>query len=332
VTRCCAMLLAAFLVCADPTASAQQSAPGPECGRATTPADRAACADPGLAVANTSMSFAFQGLKAQLPADQQAALLQDQQAWTEARAASCGDNAGAALVRCLLAETQARERMLAGGGRNRDRNAPRLQPVFFREVRKDRYDIDVAYPEIPHARSPGETAFNKTAHDAILGDVGLMSQYRNAEGAGLSAHVVFYDVHYLGPRLATIVFWLVSRSRAWAHPFTARETLVFDLALGRPLHPDDVIEAPAQAVAPIAALCKRRLEKDAAEQSWRLLPNANPATAVANFQNWAPGPFALDILFDAGIVAADTAGTHECRLDYPLLALNIKLKAPLPPR
>jgi uncharacterized protein YecT (DUF1311 family) len=326
------MLAAGFLLILGPAAAAQQSLAGLECGRPATPVERAICADPGLAMAHAAMTFALQGLKAELPAEQQSALLQDQQAWILAREASCGDAAGAALVRCLSAETRARERMLSGGGRNRARNAPRLQPAFFHEVRKDRYDIEVGYPQIPHPRGNGETVFDKTAHDAILGDAGLMNQYRNAEGAGPAAHVVFYDVHYLGPRLATIVFWLVSRSRAWAHPFTARETLVFDLMLGRPLRPDDVLEAPAQAVGPIASLCKRRLEKDAAEQGWKLLPNADPAVAVANFQNWAPGPFALDILFDAGIIAPEAAGPHECRLDYPLLALNIKLKTPLPPR
>lgn len=305
-----------------------------ECGRGRSAADAAICANPELAAADAATAFAATALQRELPADRRAALEIDQQAWERARAASCGDTAGSGLVRCLLAETEARRRMLAGGGRNRDRGAPRVDPVFVHEARPGRYEIEIAYPQIVGDAAPAaRAAFNQAAHDLILGDAGLMNQFRSADPAtgGATGNTVFYDIHYLGPRLATIVFWLVSATGRGQHPFTARETLVFDLGRAKALGPEDVVAAPGQAVGPMSALCAKDLEAQAREQGWRPSAVGGIAAVIANFRNWAPGPFALDILFDAGSVAAVSAGPHACRLDYGALRPLLKRPGPLPP-
>jgi len=143
---------------------------------------------------------------------------------------------------------------------------------------------------------------------------------------------VTYDLAYLGPRLATVVFRHISTGGGLPHPFTARQTLVFDFSLGRPLRPEDILFDPARSVGPIAGLCKERLERAAKQQGWALQPKADVAQVINNFQSWAPGPFALEILFDAGTVAPEAAGAHECRMDYAALLRWLMPGGPVPPK
>jgi uncharacterized protein YecT (DUF1311 family) len=313
------------------SAHAQQAGAGEGCARARSAGERAICDMPAVAAADAAMRFAERGLTQELPVADRSALLLERQAWLRARTGSCGAEAGGALMRCLIAETEARTRMLEGGGQNRDPRAPQLRPAFFHEAKPGRYDIDIAYPQIVVAKGAAEAAFNKAAHDLILGDAGLMGEFRGAGSAASTGNSVFYDVPYLGTRLVTVVFWLVSGSGRWEHPFIARESLAFDLQLGRPLVPDDVLNAPPEAARAIAVLCRTRLEAAARAEGWRLSPTADPTVVVANFRNWAPGPLALDILFDPGTVAPEAAGLHACRIDYAALLPFLKLKGPLPP-
>jgi uncharacterized protein YecT (DUF1311 family) len=324
----CASLLLAGLLGGSP-ARAQQGALSAECGLPQDAIDRTICGTPALAMSDAAMAFAERELERELPTERRAALRLDQQTWVRARAGSCGDIAGEAQIGCLSAETEARRRMLTGGGVNRDRGTPSLVPAFFREAKSGRYEIDVAYPQILAPATPAQRAFNQAAHDVVLGDAALMSEFRSVPLAGGgeagTSNSAFYDIHYLGPHLATVVFWLLSGNRRMQHPFTARETLNFDFALGRQLRPDDLLIAPAKAALTIADLCRRRLSEEAQREGWKL--RADPAATIVNFRNWALGPFAIDILFDPGTIAGEAAGLHTCRLDYAELFSLLKRRA-----
>jgi uncharacterized protein YecT (DUF1311 family) len=324
----------ALFVLLSAASSAQQPRAAPQCAGAGTAIEKAICSVPRLASAEVGMNFAFRVLQRELPAGQQAALMADQQIWARAREVDCADKAAQLLAGCVFDETEARRRLLSGKGRNADPNAPRLQATFFHEVRKGEYEIAVAYPQIPNPHIAADAIFNKIAHDLVLDDEGLMREYRSSEGSGgtTALHSVSYDIAYLSPGMATIIFRHVSLGRQLPHPFAARQTLVFDFALGRPLTPEDVLFSPAQAIGPIAGLCKERLEKQAAREGWQLQPRTDLAQIVNNFQAWAPGPFALDILFDPDVVASHAAGAHECRLDYLALLKWLKPHGPLPPQ
>jgi hypothetical protein len=164
----------------------------------------------------------------------------------------------------------------------------------------------------------------------------MMTEFRTLGASrgeeGPRTNLVFYDIHYLGPRIATVIFWVISGDRRWDHPFTTRETLLFDLRLGRPLRPDDVLTAPNQAVAAIGRLCKWQLAVDAQEQGWTLAAVSDPAAVVGDFHSWAPGGFALDILFDPGWIAPVSDGMHACRIGYAELRTAVDLKSTFPPR
>lgn len=320
-----ASLLAGAMIAAPAVAWAAS-----ECQGISAPVEREICGEPRLASAEAAMQVAYSLLRVQMPAARQAALRLDQEVWLRGREASCGDKAAASLVHCLLDETQARRHMLAGEGRNGAAAGPMLEPAFFREVGKGGHEIEIAYPQLRDAGAPA-AAFNRAARDAVLGDSKLMAQFRRA-AAGPSLASVSYDVIYLDARLATVVFWIVSTTPGWVHPFIARESLAFDLSLGRPLSPGDLILTPDRAVGAIASMCRDLLEDEARQDGWGLAPRADPLPIVDDFRNWAPGALALDVLFDPGSLAAYAAGPRTCRLDYASIAQWLKRDGPLPPK
>jgi len=300
------------------------SAPAALAQQAATPAAKGEGAD-------VAMTFAYRMLDRQLNGAQKAALEANQRVWQRERDAGCGDRAAKVRSDCLIDETEARRRMLNGEGRNGASSGPRLQPTFFHEAKAGQYEIAVAYPQIAAEHNLADATFDKIAHDLVLGDEGLMREYRGGQ-RGPATHLVTYDIAFLGPKLATIIFRHISTGGGLPHPFTARQTLVFDFSLGRPLRPEDVLFEPAKAVGPIAGMCKERLEKAAAREGWALPAKADLAQVINNFQAWAPGPFALEILFDAGTVAPEPTGAHECRIDYAALLRWLTPSGPLPPK
>ena len=309
----------ALCLCLVPSASAQQNG----------------TAGPKLAATDNAMNFAYRLLDRRLKGAQQAALEANQRIWARERDGGCRGLSANARTECLLDETEARRRMLDGEGRNGPSDGPKLQPTFFHEAKSGLYEIAVAYPQIAPESDVAEATFNKIAHDLVLSDEGLMREYRGGAGAAgkvTATHLVTYDLAYRGSRLVTVVFRHISTGGGLARPFTARQTLVFDFSLGRPLRPEDVLFQPARAVAPITALCKERFEKQAAREGWALQPKADFGQVINNFQAWAPGPFALEILFDTGTVAPASVGAHECRMDYAALLRWLIPNGPIPPK
>lgn len=278
-----------------------------------------------------AMLLSYRLLDRRLSAAQKSALEANQRIWQHERDAGCDGRSAAVRAQCLIDENEARGRLLEGEGRNGKSIGPRLQPTFFHEAKPGQYEIAVAYPQIASEHNLAEAAFDKIAHDLVLGDEALMHEYRRDDGKAVT-HLVSYDIAYLGPRLVTIVFRHISTSGGLPHAFTARQTLVFDFSLARPLRLEDVLFEPARAVGPIAGLCKERLEKAAAREGWSLQSKVDFPSVINNFQAWAPGPFALEILFEAGTVAPETAGAHECRIDYVALLRWLSPGGPPPPK
>src|SRR5690242_16997680 len=119
--------VAVLLLLAYGTAAAQ---PVPDCGQAKTATDKAICGNAELAAADKVMAESYAGLRAKLSPEQQKALLADQRRWITRRTAGCGDKSDDAFAQCLLAETEARRRLLAGENPNGARDAPRIVPIL----------------------------------------------------------------------------------------------------------------------------------------------------------------------------------------------------------
>jgi uncharacterized protein len=297
--------IAALLLLA--TAAAAQSIP--ECRQAKTEAEKAICGNADLAAADKRMAGAYAAFRAELPPDQQKALLADQRRWITRRQAACGDKSDDALVQCLLAG-------------------------LFHEARKGRYEISIEYPRVLTPRGPAATAFERAAHAIAFGK-DAVAEYRAMEPPHATGAENFYDVDYavsyLDARLASLVF-TISTFTGGAHPNMARVALVFDLMEGRPLRLADLLADPKPAVAEIAAQCKTQLAAEGAKDGWELFDNADVAAVVGEIDNWSVAKDGIEILFDPYAVAAYVAGPHECRLPYADLKSWLKPGGLLPPQ
>ena len=322
--------IAALLLLA--TGSAAQ--PAMDCRQAKTEAEKAICGNSDLAAADKRMADAYTAFRAELPPDQQKALLADQRRWITRRAAACGEKSDDALVQCLLAETDARRRLLAGEGPNGALGAPRIVAGLFHEARKGRYEISIEYPKVLTPHGPAATAFERAAHAIAFGK-DAVAEYRAMEPPHAAGAENFYDVDYtvsyLDSRLAALVF-TISTFTGGAHPNMARVALVFDLTAGRPLRLTDFLADPKPAVVEIAAQCKAQFAAEGAKAGWELFDNADVAAVVGEIDNWSVIKDGVEILFDPYVVAAYVAGPHECRLSYADLKPWLKPGGLLPPR
>src|SRR5262249_7371081 len=292
------------------------------------------CGNAELAAADKAMAVAYTAFRAELPPEQQKALLADQRRWITRRTAACGDRTGEAFAQCLLAETEARRRFFAGEGPNGAQDAPRIVPALFHEARKGRYEISIESPQMLMPRGLAATAFERAARAIAFGK-DAVKQYRELErpiAKGVENYYeATYQVTYADPKLVSLVF-IFDTFTGGAHPNHARIVLLFDLAAGHALKLTDVLTEPKEAGAEISERCEAQLEKQATKEGWELFDNADVAAVVGDATNWAADKNGIDILFDPYSVAAYVVGMRECRLTYADLMQWLKPGGPLPPR
>jgi uncharacterized protein YecT (DUF1311 family) len=328
----CGLLGLAF---AGLTAGVAAAQPAPDCSRANTVAEKAICADPDLAAADAAMAQAYASMREVLPPDQQPALVADQRQWVGLRDDICGVVEGREHNRCLRSVTDKRRRLLAGEGPEGAADAPRLLPAFFRDARKGRYEISVAYPRLGGNVAPAvAAAFDQAVRDIVL-RAKVVAEYRGLppprNPTSLNSYNVTYDITYIDPRLASVTF-AISTYSGGAHPNSEHTNLVFDLVAGRRFSLADIVAVPPQAIEVISTMCRNQLAEKAAKGRWELLSDADFPAVVGEIGNWAPDNDGVSILFNPYSVAAYVVGLQDCRLSYAELAPLLKPGGPLPPR
>jgi uncharacterized protein YecT (DUF1311 family) len=303
--------------------------PVADCKRATSAAERAICMDPHLAAADSEMAKAYSALRAVLPTAQHAGLLDSQREWIAQRDGACQDK-GSQLIQCLLEQTQARRRFLAGEGPNDDLGALRLLPAFHREAAAH-YKISIEYPQIPRADAANAASFNEESRKIAFGSgPGGATAFRNNERLPDSEGKTFYDasyeIRYLNAHLASVVF-AIATYEGGAHPNGASIGLLFDFDKARPFRLADFLANPEEAIPAIAARC----EREATEEDWGVFENADFAAVVSDVAGWSAGRDGVAIQFNPYSVTPYAAGPHECRIPYTELARWLKPGGPLPP-
>ena len=304
--------------------------PVADCNRARSATERAICIDPRLAAADAEMAKAYSALRALLPTAQHAALLDSQREWIAQRDGAC-QGEGSELTQCLLEQTRARRRLLAGEGQNEDLGALRLLPAFHREAAAH-YKISAEYPQIPRAAGPNAASFNEESRKIAFGSgPGGAREFRNNEplrnGEAKTFYDASYEIRYLDAHLTSVVF-AVATYEGGAHPNGESIGLLFDLDQARPLQLADFLANAEEAIPAIAARCERK----ATEEDWGVFENANFAAVVGEIAGWTADRDGVAILFNPYSVAPYVAGPHECRIPYTELARWLKPDGPLPPR
>jgi uncharacterized protein YecT (DUF1311 family) len=310
-------------------AGSGMAGPVADCNRARSAAERAICMDSHLTAADSEMAKAYSALRTLLPASQYAALLENQREWIAQRDGVCQDT-GSELTRCLLEQTQARRRFLAGEGPNDEFGALRLMPTFYREA-ATHYKISIEYPQIPSAGGAIAASFNQQSRKIAFGSgPGGATAFRNNEplrnGEAKTFYDASYEIRYLDAHLASVVF-AIATYEGGAHPNAANIGLLFDFDQVRPLRLADFLASPEESIRAIAARC----EREASEEDWGVFENADFASVVGDIAGWTAGRDGVAILFNPYSVAPYAAGPHECRIPYTELARWLKPGGPLPP-
>jgi uncharacterized protein YecT (DUF1311 family) len=312
------------LILSGATAAAQ---PSFDCAKASTKAEKTICANPQLAAADAAMTGAYAALSKALPPAQQTGLRADQRQWVTERDGGCAEQKDDALVECLLAATDRRQRFLSGEGDNGPAGAPPLLPVFFVERKPKLYEISVAYPQFA---SPTGAKFNAAAKDAAI-DPKAIDNYRQDKPNEFNGSSNFYDVSYettyLDPKLVSVTLQFATYEGG-AHPNSNRIGVLWNLAADKPVALGDFLADPDKAVAAISARCKTIAEKE----DWGLFDNADFGAVVKDPKPWAVDKDGATIMFDPYAVSAYAFGPHDCRLTWAELKDWLKPGGALPPQ
>lgn len=321
-----AVALVAFCLSSIPAFAAA----GFDCGKATTPVEKAICANPPLAAADAAMAQAYDALAKTVPGDRKAALLADQRKWVAGRGAGCEDHRSDAYAACLLAATEERRRFLAGEGPNGASGAPPLPPTFFAEDKKGVHDISVAYPQFPAPHDPG---FNRAVRDLTVGKP--LAEFRENDSNRFSGSSNYYDVgytiDYLAPRLAVVTFGFDTFGGG-AHPNSWRTALWWNPEADQPVTLGNLLADPDKAVPAIAGVCRDKLGAEAKEEGWDFFDDADFARVVKDTKNWSLDKDGVTIIFNPYSVAAYVVGPRDCKLPFGALSEWLKPGGPLPPK
>lgn len=312
------------------TCALARPAPAIQCDKATARPDKLICTDPALHSADAAMSAAYASLRASLPKTEQYGLLADQRQWLRERAACIVDDDGkpvadAPAIACMRKETQARLRFLDGRAPGEPDATPRIMPRFlYRPGAHDRYEVEIAYPQIAGTTTPALRAANALLRRTAIGD---WTTPPRDDGDHL-AYQVQYRVTLVTPRFVSIDFSTYDDDDA-AYPTTGGMALTIDLATGKALplaallRPGAIDSAMKLCTAQLAAYYSKALG-----QPWQ--PAAPSVARVAHdAANWEFFPHQAILAFRENSIGPHALGAHDCTIAAKALAAMVQPGGPV---
>ena len=309
-----------------------------DCARATTPIEKAICADPIAAATDESMSKAYDALAGRLVAPDKAALLISQRRWLKSRADICSADEGAAETACLTDRTEARRAYLAGAPASGPGAAQAFTPVLIQHVGKPyEYDLDVNALKFADPKLPGEKLFNATI-DALLKKVPAIDQtgFRQDEvySYDLDVSTSFASPEFVSARVETYEF------AGGAHGNSDTSNFAIDLESGKALQFSDLFAADAQPKLVAACLSdiKRQKQEKMPDDPYGVVSAAEQKKTieqgVADLTRWSFYATKGEITFDAYSLGAYVEGSYTCdfpaEMMRPLLKLDYLAEAAAP--
>ncbi len=304
-----------------------------DCQRASTPSEKAICADATALAADSDLGKAFDALRASLDPKAKTQLGAAEVAWLALRDSNCADEKGPALGACLARETRARIAFLSGSPEAGPGAPGRFAPVLrMQKGGKGRTDVDVQLLKFVDAATPAERAFN-AAVDRLTNDLEnpgnddpLSDQWSYAWSMRLA---------YASPRLIS-AHADGDSFMGGAHPNSYSVNIDVDVARGREATFADLLDKPA--AAKIFALCLKqaREEKSAREGSADDDSGApktlaeSIAEATGDLEAWSFGADAATVSYDPYAVGAYAEGAFSCSVPYATLRPLARSDFPLP--
>jgi uncharacterized protein YecT (DUF1311 family) len=290
-----------------------------DCAKATTPVEKAICADPAAAGADESMTKAYDLLAARLSAPEKTTLLISQRRWLKRRADACPADNGDAMASCLTDETERRRAFLAGEPISGPGAAQSLTPVLIQHVGlPNQYDLDIEAVKFADPRLPGEKRFNAKVN-ALLKEVPKIDQTDIRQDMvytyDLDVGASFASPEFVSARVEIYDF------SGGAHGNSSTSNFAIDLTTGKELQFSDLFEAAAQAKFVAACLddIKRQKQEKMPDDPFGVVSAAEQKKtieeSVGDLTRWSLYATKAEISFDPYALGAYVEGSYTC--DFP---------------
>jgi hypothetical protein len=201
----------------------------------------------------------------------------------------------------------------------------KLLPKRFHRRQGNRYELNIAYPQIAIPATLNERKFNLWLERAILEDVADFRAHLDDSAKGKlsrpSGPEESLDIRYqtivADQELISINFTEIVTSASQIHPNTHPVTFNYDLRHGRSLKLSDIFQDKVGYLPVIAEYCEAELKHKYGDQ---LFDNDRAAAKPENYQNWNIGPEGLIISFNDYQVGPHAMGRPVIVVPYSALS------------
>jgi uncharacterized protein YecT (DUF1311 family) len=300
-----------------------------DCTKARSPVEKAICADPALTRADTAMAQAYVAIQTGMSQAEGKALLHSQRDWLKQRDGQCGGwgQPGAKIDgACLLRESDARRRLLAGEADDAGPGALPLRPAFSEQVDAGRkIDVSIALPRLGEgATAPGLEALLQATANGSNQRVGDDPSY---------SYDATYAIASNSRDLVSVVFD-IRVDHGGAHGISLQATANYSPALGRALTIDDLVDG--KGIGALTNLCRDQLRRErltrgaTADTVDDELTEAAVADGIRSITAWQFHRESVAIHYDPYAIGSFAEGSYDCTIPWPVLRKAARSGAPLP--
>lgn len=285
-----------------------------DCSKASTPVEKAICADPQLKRLDGQLSDAYAAVKAASSPAEQKMLARSQKRWIAEREYCSGDDTG--LDACIAQKTKERLSLLLGAPETGPGAGAKMVPVFLvQDGTTKQWDIDMSLLRFAEAQTAGEKLFNRLV-DGILGQAKLGPHGEDSHDM-VFAMEDSLSLTFASPKLVSARHDFYT-NEGGAHGNYGTDNINIDMLRGREISIGDVVDDKAAGI--LTLWCKKEID---AERKKRVpdaedVPydaktrDATIAETVRNLKSWSIGAEEITVSFDPYAVGAYAEGSYSC--------------------
>jgi uncharacterized protein YecT (DUF1311 family) len=293
-----------------------------DCGKATSPTDKAICADPAASAADEAMAAAYASLYGNSSETDKKKLLQSQRTWLKLRTSECIEDKKLS-AKCLVDFTQRRSLYLQGKPETGPGTGHDLIPVIIAQTGTAKlYELDIVAAKFPAPVLPGETLFN-TEVDKLLKEAPS-----SKEKGGQPDMTYIYDLHlrvtYASPGFlsASVDSYLFSGG---AHGNSGTSSINIDIAKGKDLtFADDFDETAHKKLGDLCfAQIKAQKQENETDLNEGLLTieelRKTIDDGVSSMKRWSFSETQGVVTFDPYALGSYIEGSYNCTFSTEVL-------------
>ncbi len=299
-----------------------------DCRKATSPVDKAICADPAALGADQELEKAYSTLYSHASEADKKQILQSQRAWLKLRVNGCSEEKKPS-AKCLIDMTQSRSLFLQGKPESGPGTGQDLTPLIIEQAATAKlYEEDIALMKFSTPALPGEKLFN-TEMDKLLKDVPSTKDADDTQDMtysyDLTLHLTYASPRFLSASVETYTF------EGGAHGNYGKSGINIDVAKGKLLAFADVFEPSAHQKLEDSCLSQIKTQRKEKSIDEELDPktlkemHGTISDTIGRMDGWFFSGKDGTVTFDPYAVGSYAEGSYTCV--FPLEVLKPLYKA-----